>query len=251
MKIIPAIDIRRGKVVRLTQGAAERETVYFDSPVEVAKMWADTGADFIHVVDLDGAIEGEFRNMNIIKTITSQVAARIEIGGGIRDEGTIKKALDAGVEKVVLGTKALDEKFITDMIRKFKDRIVIGIDAKDGLVYTKGWLLKTKIKAVDLVKKMALLGVKTINYTDISRDGMLEGPNIDSLRTILRVAKIDVIAAGGVSTISDIKRLKTLEPEGLKGVIIGKALYEKTIDLKEAIKIFKGPATSVQGPEIC
>lgn len=236
MKVIPAIDIKGGRVVRLAQGAAGRETVYFDSPLEVAKTWASSGALFIHVVDLDGAIEGKFKNMALIKEIAKSVKAKIELGGGLRDETIIKEALDAGVEKIVLGTKALDEKFLSDMVKKFGDRIVVSIDAKDGFVYTKGWLYKSKLKATDLVNKVVRLGVNTINYTDISRDGMLEGPNINSLKAILRTAKVDVVAAGGISTIEDVKLLKSLESEGLKGIIIGKALYEKTIDLKEAIK---------------
>lgn len=237
MKVMPSIDIKGGKVVRLTQGAAERETVYFDSPLEAAKMWASSGALFIHVVDLDGAIEGKFKNMALIKEIAKSVKAKIELGGGLRDETIIKEALDAGVEKIVLGTKALDEKFLSNMVKKFGGRIVASIDAKDGFVYTKGWLYKSKLKAADLVNKVVRLGVNTINYTDISRDGMLEGPNIDSLKAILRAAKVDVVAAGGISTIEDVKLLKSLESEGLKGIIIGKALYEKTIDLKEAIRV--------------
>lgn len=237
MKVIPAIDIKGGKVVRLTQGAAERETVYFDSPLDVAKMWVSSGALFIHVVDLDGAIEGKFKNMALIEEIAKSVKAKIELGGGLRDGAIIKEALDAGVEKIVLGTKALDEKFLSDMVKKFGDRIVASIDAKDGFVYTKGWLYKSKFKATDLVNKVAMLGVNTINYTDISMDGMLEGPNINSLKAILHAAKVNVIAAGGISTIEDVKLLKSLESEGLKGIIIGKALYEKTIDLKEAIRV--------------
>lgn len=237
MIVIPAIDIKGSKVVRLRQGKAEDETVYFDSPIEVAKMWVSAGAGFIHIVDLDGAIEGNFRNLGIIKEISGQVKANLEVGGGIRDEETIKRILDSGVEKVVIGTKALDKKFLSAIIKNFGDRIVVGIDAKDNLVYTKGWLLRTRTKAVDLVKIISEMGVKTINYTDISRDGMMAGPNIKSLRDILEVSHAQVVASGGVSTIDDVKRLKELEIYGLSGMIIGKALYEKTIDLKEAIKI--------------
>ena len=237
MKVIPAIDIRGGKVVRLTQGKAECETIYFDSPLEVARMWAAQGAELIHVVDLDGAIEGEPKNLKQIKTIIDGMNVKIELGGGIRSLETIQGLIDAGVEKVVIGTKALEEDFISKAIKRFHDRIVVGIDAKDGMVLTKGWLFKTQMKAVDLAQKMASLGVKTINYTDVARDGMLKGPNLESLKNLLKVKGIDVIASGGVSTIEDVKRLKALEGIGLKGMIIGKALYEKTIDLKEAIKI--------------
>ena len=240
MIVIPAIDIKGGKVVRLTQGKTEQETVYFDSPLEAAKAWVGAGASLIHVVDLDGAIEGNFRNLDLIKELSKSVKAKIELGGGLRGEAVIKEVLDAGVDRVVLGTKALDEKFLSSMLKKFAQKIVVGVDSKDGYVYIKGWLHKSKLKTVDLVNVIALLGVKTINYTDISRDGMLKGPNIDALRDVLRTAKqknIDVVAAGGVSTIRDVKKLKSLEYEGLKGMIIGKALYEKTIDLKEAINI--------------
>jgi phosphoribosylformimino-5-aminoimidazole carboxamide ribotide isomerase len=198
------------------------------------------GATFLHVVDLDGAIEGKFKNLELIKEMARDVKiARIELGGGLRDESIISQVLDAGVHKVVIGTKTLDKKFLSSVLRKFNNRIVVGIDAKDGFVYTKGWLYKSKLKATDLLSRAIALGAKIINYTDISRDGMLGGPNTDSLRAILHVAKdrAGVVASGGISTIEDVKKLKSLEPEGLKGIIIGKALYERRIDLKEAIRI--------------
>ncbi len=237
MKVIPAIDIRLGKVVRLAQGKAECETVYFDSPLEVARMWAAQGARLIHVVDLDGAIFGEQKNLKIVKDIVDAVDVKIELGGGIRDLKTVQSLIDAGIEKVVIGTRALEEDFISKASKRFGDRIVVGIDARDGTVLTKGWLFKTEMKAVALAEKMASLGIKTINYTDISRDGMLKGPNIESLKKILEVEGVEIVASGGVSTIEDVKRLNALGRSGLKGMIIGKALYEKTIDLKEAIRI--------------
>jgi len=237
MKIIPAIDVRSGKVVRLTQGKAEAETVYFGSPVEAANKWIAAGASLIHVVDLDGAMGGAFNNLPVIKELAGSIKARIELGGGLRDEKTIEDVFKAGVAKIVLGTKALDEKFLSWAVKKFGKKIVVGIDAKDGVVYTKGWLADSGIKAFELAKRMAGLGVKTINYTDISKDGMLAGPNIKSLEEMLAASSIDVVAAGGISTIKDVKSLKALEPKGLKGMIIGKALYENTIDLKEAIRL--------------
>ncbi|MFA5499651.1 MAG: 1-(5-phosphoribosyl)-5-[(5-phosphoribosylamino)methylideneamino]imidazole-4-carboxamide isomerase [Candidatus Omnitrophota bacterium] len=237
IRIIPAIDIKGGKVVRLTQGKAEKQTVYYDSPIEVAKMWVGYGIDLLHVVDLDGAIEGRFDNMPLIKEMVKCVDAKIELGGGLRDEAVIKDAFDAGVEKAVVGTRAIDTEFLSAIVKKFDGKIVVSIDARDGIVYTKGWLSNTGIKAVDLAKKMADMGVKTINYTDIARDGMLEGPNIKSLKEMLDTGSAEIVAAGGISTLEDVKRLKALEGEGLKGMIIGKALYEKTIDLKEAVKI--------------
>lgn len=237
MRVIPAIDIRGGKVVRLTQGRTECETVYFDSPLDVARIWAAQGADLIHVVDLDGAIEGDLKNLAPVKEIIAGVNVKIEFGGGVRDEETIQSLVDAGVEKVVIGTRALEKNFISKASKRFGGRIVVGIDAKDGIVLTKGWLFKTGMKAVDLAGQMAALGIKTINYTDISRDGMLKGPNMDSLKEMLKVGGVDIIASGGVSTIEDVKRLNALKGAGLEGMIIGKALYEKTIDLKEAIRI--------------
>jgi len=237
MKVIPAIDIRGGKVVRLSQGKAECETVYFDSPLEVARIWAAQGADLIHVVDLDGAIEGEPKNLAPVREIIDNVNVKIEFGGGIRDLETVQSLIDSGIEKVVIGTRALEEDFISKASKRFGGRIVVGIDAQCGMVLTKGWLFKTQVKAVDLAIKMASLGLKTINYTDISRDGMLKGPNVESLKKMLEVKGIDIIASGGVSTMEDVKQLKSLEGDGLKGMIIGKALYEKTIDLKEAIRV--------------
>ena len=237
MKVIPAIDIRGGKVVRLTQGKAEAETVYFDSPIEAANKWIAAGANFIHIVDLDGAIAGDFRNLPVIKELARSVKAKLELGGGLRDEKTIEDVLEAGISKVVLGTKALDENFLAWAVKRFGKRIVVGIDARDGMVYTKGWLDDSGVRAVDLAKRMAAAGVKTINYTDIAKDGMLEGPNIKSLEEILAASNIDVIAAGGISTLKDVKALQALKSKGLKGMIIGKALYENTIDLKEAIKL--------------
>lgn len=237
MLVIPAIDIRGRKVVRLAQGKTECETVYFDSPLEVARMWAAQGAELIHVVDLDGAIEGEPKNLKRVLEIIDNVNVKIELGGGIRDLETVQGLIDAGVEKVVIGTRALEEDFISKASKRFGDRIVVGIDACCGMVLTKGWLFKTQMKAVDLAEKISVLGIKTINYTDISRDGMLKGPNVDSLKKILKVKGVDIIASGGVSTIEDVKQLKALESSGLKGMIIGKALYEKTIDLKEAIRV--------------
>lgn len=237
MMIIPAIDIRGGKVVRLMQGQAEKETVYSDSPVETAKRWAGFGAKLIHVVDLDGALQGALKNLDIIKKMVKAVKSKIEIGGGVRDISTVEKALDAGIEKVCIGTKALDKNFLAAISKsRFRDRVVISIDAKDGLVCAQGWIELTCVKAIDLAREALKSGVRTVEYTDISRDGMLEGPNMESLKEILTVSGINVIAAGGITTIGDVRRLKALEKDGLKGMVIGKALYEGRIDLGEAMK---------------
>jgi phosphoribosylformimino-5-aminoimidazole carboxamide ribotide isomerase len=237
MKVIPAVDIRGGKVVRLIQGNIGLETIYSHSPLEEAQRWASYGIDMLHIVDLDGAIEGRLVNFDIVKEIVKKIKAKVELGGGIRDEDTIKMVLDGGIDKVVIGTKALDEKFLEKIEKKFRDNVVVGIDAKEGMVRTKGWLFNTRIRAVKLAKEMEFLGVRTINYTDISRDGTLEGPNIASLTELMKATKVDIIASGGVSCIKDVERLKALEKDGLKGMIIGKALYEKTVDLREAIEI--------------
>jgi phosphoribosylformimino-5-aminoimidazole carboxamide ribotide isomerase len=237
MKVIPAIDIKGGKVVRLAQGSADRETVYPLSPIDYARKWESYGVDLIHVVDLDGALEGKSGNLGIVKEIAHSVKAKIELGGGMRDEEAVKAALDAGVDRVVIGTKALNENFLEKVVRIFNGKIIVGIDAMDGIVRTKGWVFATGMKAIDLVHKVEEMGVNTVNYTDISTDGMLEGPNIGALKDIVCNCDLDVIAAGGVSGLEDLKKLKKLEPLGLKGVIIGKALYENRIELSEAIAI--------------
>lgn len=238
MLVIPAIDIKGGKVVRLTQGLADKETVYSESPVEMAHKWESFGVKLIHVVDLDGALQGELKNLTAIGDIAKAVKTKIEVGGGIRDIETIERVLDTGVDKVCIGTKAIEMKFLAAISKSsFRDTIVISIDAKDGLVRTKGWVEKTAIKAIDLAREAVKFGIKTLNYTDISKDGMLDGPNIMGLMELLSVPDIAVVASGGITTIEDVKRLKALEKEGLKGMIIGKALYENRIDLKEAIRI--------------
>jgi phosphoribosylformimino-5-aminoimidazole carboxamide ribotide isomerase len=237
IKIIPAIDIMGGKVVRLLQGDASKVTVYSLSPVEMAQNWASYGIEMLHIVDLDGAFGGELKNLEVISEIAKSVDAKVELGGGIRNEAAIEKALRAGIDKVVIGTKALDSKFLKEAGKRFGEHIVVGIDAKSGMVCTKGWVEKTEIKAVDLIKEIERCGIKTVNYTDISRDGMLCGPNIASLRELLSKTSLEVVASGGVSNIDDIKRLKALEKEGLAGIIIGKALYENAIDLGEAVLI--------------
>jgi phosphoribosylformimino-5-aminoimidazole carboxamide ribotide isomerase len=240
MKVIPAIDIRYGKVVRLIQGDVECETIYSESPLKMAQMWASFGVELIHIVDLDGAIEGRPRNLEIVKKIAKGIKAKVELGGGIRGEATIKEVLDSGIEKVVIGTRALDESFLAAAAGKFKERIVASIDADRGIVHTKGWVFRTRTRALDLAASIKKTGIRTINYTDISKDGTLAGPNLNSLRQLIRsrpMKGMEIIAAGGISTINDVRNLKALEPSGLKGIIIGKALYENTIDLREAMRV--------------
>lgn len=236
MLVIPAIDIKGGKVVRLMQGAADKETVYSDDPVAVAQRWAAFGVGLIHVVDLDGALEGKPKNLDVVKRIVKAVRSKVELGGGMRDEKAIEEAFGSGVEKVVIGTRALDEGFLRKITQKYGARIVAGVDASSGSVKTKGWVFDTKIKSKDLAKRLEDDGIRTINYTDISKDGMLEGPNIGSLKEILDSTKIDIVASGGVTTLDDIRKLKALGKRNLAGVIIGKALYEDKIDLREAMR---------------
>lgn len=247
MLVVPAIDIKGGKVVRLTQGLAEKEKVYSASPVDTAKRWESYGVKLIHVVDLDGALKGEIKNLKAIKDIAKAVKTKIEVGGGIRDIHTIERILDTGVNLVCIGTKAIEPKFLAAISKSpFRETVVISVDAKDGFIRTKGWVEKTDVKAVDLAKEAVKFGIKTINYTDISKDGMLKGPNIAGLMELLKVPGLDVVASGGITTLEDVKRLKALEKDGLKGMIIGKALYEGRIDLGDAMEICEG--TGGQGP---
>lgn len=236
MIIIPAIDILDSKVVRLRQGDYNKSKVYSDSPVDAAKTWAAKGAKLIHIVDLDGAKTGRPKNLDIVRLIASKVKIEIELGGGIRDIETIKTVLDAGVSKAVLGTKAFkDELFASQAISEFKEKVIFGLDARDDEISVGGWTEKAGIGIKDALSRFRSMGLKRIIYTDISKDGMMQGPNIAAIKRILAMAGMEVIASGGVSKIGDITALKDLEKSGLTGVIIGKALYEGAIELEDAI----------------
>jgi phosphoribosylformimino-5-aminoimidazole carboxamide ribotide isomerase len=242
MQIIPAIDIRKGKCVRLIMGDIRDETVYSKEPVEVAKLWQVKGARLIHVVDLDGALTGKPKNTDIILKIAKALRINIEVGGGLRDEEEIKRYIRADVRRVVLSTSAVsDEAFLKDMLEKYKEKIVVGVDAKDGYIAAKGWKDITDIRVLDFIKKLEANGVKRIIYTDIRRDGVMKGPNIKSIMTILRNTGMKVIVSGGISRLKNIERIMELEKkyDNLEGIIIGKALYTGGIDLKEAIKLAK------------
>lgn len=238
MLIIPAIDIKDGEVVRLRRGEFDKVKVYSKDPVSVARKWESEGAKLLHVVDLDGALSGELKNLDVVKKIAGAVSIPLQVGGGIRSEESIEKVFSSGVRRVVLGTAACeDDMFVQKVIGRFGEGIVVSIDARDGVVATEGWTKTSDIKAQDLVKKLELLGLRVVVYTDISRDGTLAGPNIEALKEILKVReKILVISSGGVSSVSDLLQLKELEPQGVFGAIVGKALYEEKIDLAEAIK---------------
>lgn len=241
MIVIPAIDIKGGKCVRLVQGLAEHETVYFDSPLEVAHFWEQSGADMIHVVDLDGAFAEELQNLEIIRQITREVHVPIQVGGGLRSIDQIDSLFGAGVSRCIVGTAAItDQGFLKEAIDKYGDRIVVGIDAKDGMVAIKGWVETSNQSAIELGKRLASMGGCEIVYTDISRDGMLVGPNFAAIQNMANETGLKIIASGGVSTLMDIRRLLELETRGVSGVIIGKALYEKRFTLEEAVALVRG-----------
>lgn len=234
MLVIPAIDIKNGRCVRLLQGDPDRETVYGDDPVAQALRFQDLGAKLIHVVDLDGAFGGRPVNHGIVKEIARALTIPIEIGGGIRNEETVREYLDAGIGRIIIGTAVLNENF-SGLFEKFRDNIIVGIDAKNSLVATHGWKTVSDVVAVDYIREMQKRGVGEVIYTDISTDGMLTGPNYPAIERILdEVRGIRLVASGGVSTIDDLVRLKEYVPRGLVGAIVGKAVYDGRVDLAEA-----------------
>jgi phosphoribosylformimino-5-aminoimidazole carboxamide ribotide isomerase len=238
MLIIPAVDIQDGCVVRLVQGRLDKK-IYSRDPVKTAKHWARLGARLLHVVDLDGAFTGTPRNLGLVKAIAQGSGALVQFGGGVRTVETIKTALEYGVSRVILGTKAVeDESFLRKVFKMFKDRVVISADAKDGLVLIKGW--QSGRGAVDIIKFAALIkkiGFTQLIYTDVLKDGTLKGPNIKGIKTLLKETGLHIIASGGISSLADINRLKVLEKAGLTGVIVGKALYEGKFTLTQALKL--------------
>lgn len=238
MRIFPAIDIKDGKCVRLSQGRFDNVLIYSDTPMNIAKLWEAQGASFIHIVDLDGALVGYSVNDEVIKKIVSEVNIPVQVGGGIRTIKDIEHKLSLGVDRVIIGTKAVsDPAFIKEALQSFgADRIVIGIDAKDGLVAIEGWETISNYNAVSLALEMKKLGVKTIVYTDISKDGMLQGPNITHTHEMAKATGVNIIASGGISSLKD---LELLQEVNIYGAIIGKALYENKINLEKAIKMFE------------
>ncbi len=235
MKLFPAIDIRNGQCVRLRQGQFHDAEVYSHTPVNVAKSFEAAGAAHIHIVDLDGALAGRSVNEEVIRNIVQAVSIPVEVGGGIRTVQDIENKLNLGIGRVIIGTKAVESpQFVRESIRRFgADKIVVGIDAKNGMVATDGWEKISSYNAVQLALEMKELGVKTIVYTDISRDGMLQGPNIELMRDMVMHTGLDIIASGGVSSMKDLDDLNSVP---VYGVIIGKALYERRIHLGEAVK---------------
>ena len=240
MIIIPAIDLKEGRCVRLAQGDFRRVTVYSDDPIEIAKKWQENGAERIHVVDLDGSLAGSPRNEDVIRKIVEEIEVPIQVGGGIREIKTILFYMGVGVQWVILGTMALrDIRFVREACDAFRGRIILGIDANDGKVAVQGWTEQTSESAVDLAKCYEGYGLAAVVYTDIKRDGMGTGVNIEATRNLARLVNIPVIASGGVSSLQDIEKLREVEKDGITGVIIGKALYSGAISLKEAISLSK------------
>jgi phosphoribosylformimino-5-aminoimidazole carboxamide ribotide isomerase len=234
---IPAIDLKGGKVVRLLHGNFKEEKVYFDKPETVAKRFEEDGAARIHVVDLDGALEGRPKNFDCVEAILKRVKTPIQAGGGVRSIKTAQNYLEMGVSWVVFGTKAcLDTGFMREAIAELKHKAIIGIDALDGFVATDGWTKITKIRAIDLAKDVEALGGKTIIYTDISKDGALQGVNLKEIQALSQAVSVNVVASGGVSSLKDVEALRDLKQKNIAGVIIGKALYENKLQLKDAVK---------------
>lgn len=237
MKIIPAVDIKGGRCVRLTQGKEDQETVYSDNPQAMAEHWDEQGAQLIHVVDLDGAFQGLPKNADLIKDIIYSSTVDIQVGGGIRSIEAIAAYVNAGVYRVILGTIAHESPaFVKEACQQFPGKIIVGIDAQDGKVAVKGWTEVSEQTAADLAKAMEPLGVAGFIFTDISRDGMLQGPNLDSIREFAQATSLPIIASGGISGIQDVVSLLSLKSEGVEGMITGKALYDKRLDFKEALK---------------
>lgn len=240
MIIYPAIDIRGGRCVRLTEGRFDAETVFADDPAEMALKWAGMGAEFLHLVDLDGALAGEGKNVPVIERILKSVTIPVQLGGGIRNLATIEKLLELGVTRLILGSAAVkNPELVKEACKKYPGHIAVGIDAKNGEVAIEGWGKGSGVAATELAKQMADFGVETIIYTDISRDGMLSGVNVEATAALARACGVPIIASGGVASIEDIRRVKAVEADGVQGCIIGKAIYTGAVDLKEALALAK------------
>lgn len=234
MIIFPAIDILKGKCVRLIQGDYNQEKIYGDSPVDMAKKWEAKGAEYIHIVDLDGAKSGDSINKSVIKEIAENVNIPVQVGGGIRSLEIISFYLNSDVSRVIIGTAAIqDPDFLKEAVKKFGDKIAVSLDARNGFVATDGWTDTSEVKAIDLVKQLEKIGVQTIVYTDIAKDGMLQGPNLEEQQAINEATSMDVIASGGVTTKEDVDNLQALD---MYGTIIGKALYDGKLDFETVVE---------------
>jgi len=244
MNLYPAIDLYQGKVVRLTQGDFNTCTIYSNNPGQIAKEWESAGAQWIHVVDLEGAKTGALSNDRWVATICQSVKARVQCGGGLRDMDSIQRILDLGVARVVLGTRALEPVFLEQCVRKFTDRLAVGLDVRGGFVKTSGWTRDGNINLADALAQCDRLGVRTVICTDIDRDGVLEGPNFRKLEEVLSQTQARVILSGGIGTLQDLEKCQTISAPNFEGAIIGKALYEKKFTLTQA---FQSIANDQQG----
>ncbi len=237
MQIYPAIDIKDGKAVRLVQGNFDEVTVFNDNPAEAAKAWAEAGATYIHIVDLDGARYGKSFIIDVLKEISSKYDIPVQTGGGVRTLDDVTARIEAGADRVIIGTAAVkNPELVKEAVKLYGDKIAVGVDAKDGMVAIKGWEEVSDVTAVDLCLKMKGFGVKTVIYTDISKDGMMSGPNIESTKELIEKTGMDIIASGGVSQMKDLENVNAINAQG---VIIGKALYNGAIKLSEAIDKFE------------
>jgi phosphoribosylformimino-5-aminoimidazole carboxamide ribotide isomerase len=237
MEIIPAIDLRGGKCVRLYQGDYKQETVFSEDPVDTAKHWQSLGAKRLHIVDLDGAAKGEICHFSVISSIAEAVSIPVEVGGGIRNIESIEKLLGAGVDRVILGTAAIENRgMVKEACQRLGERIIAGVDARDGYVATRGWIKSSKMTAVELIKDMKAAGIPRVIYTDISRDGTLTEPNFAAIEDLLATVDVKIIAAGGISSIEHLNRLADI---GIEGAIVGRAIYTGHIDLKKALDSIK------------
>jgi len=241
MILFPAIDIRGGKCVRLTEGRFDQETIFADNPMDMAVRWVSEGAEYLHLVDLDGALAGKPVNLEVIAAITKNINIPVQLGGGIRTLDTIAQILEVGVERVILGSIAVKQpELVAAACEKYGDRIVVGIDARDGIVAVEGWGITGGVGAEELAKKMAEVGVERIIYTDISRDGTLSGVNVPATVALAKAAGISVIASGGVRDLVDIEAIKKAAIDGIEGVIVGKAIYTGSLHLTDAIRLLRG-----------
>lgn len=237
MLVIPAIDLHRGRCVRLYQGDPERETVYGENPVEVALQWEQLGAKMLHLVDLDGAFTGLTKNAEIIREIGESVHVPLQLGGGIRTKESVEKALSVGISRIILGTMAVEEpRMASELVSEYKEAILVGIDARDGQVAVKGWKESSDFSVLELAGQIEEWGVKEVVYTDISRDGTLKGPDFEGLKAIIAHTSLQIIVSGGISSLSDLSALKPFS-DRIRGVIIGKALYSNQLTLPDAMAV--------------
>lgn len=245
MDIIPAIDLKAGQCVRLYQGDMAQATIYSDDPVVVARRWHDAGAEWLHVVDLDGAVSGAGVNTTVIEKICQAVRIPVQLGGGLRSLEAIERVFALGVRRAILGTVAYRQpEIVAEACGRFPGRITVGIDARDGKVAVQGWTEATELEATQLAEQCQAMGVGEIVYTDIVRDGTQQGVNIEATRALARAIQIPVIASGGVASLEDIERLRPFEADGVRGLIIGRALYTGAVDLAEAIQRVRSPKSS-------